>query len=273
MRVDYQPHAESARQLQVPRISAAQRRSFRARFPGSTTAGRTITASTWSPAVDCTLDGQPDVRRGILGREHAPSGRLLDRRRRSELVHHRRLPVNADSRTAPRPGSATFRICSRTRRSSIRSTWSYQILNNLGSGSRRLGRHARAGGADVPVGQPHRERAAEQQQPVQQLHSRHRGGNAQRHADARSAARTRSRPATTTSRAYQKRGTGGDLSASINFAQRHANNPLDTSFGFANAALGVFSSYSQLSRWGEGAYTAINHEGFVQDNWKMTRTA
>jgi len=46
-------------------------------------------------------------------------------------------------------------------------------------------------------------------------------------------------------------------------------NPLDTSFGFANAALGVFSSYSQLSRWGEGSYTAINHEFFVQDNWKV----
>ena len=46
-------------------------------------------------------------------------------------------------------------------------------------------------------------------------------------------------------------------------------NPLDTGFGFSNAALGVFSSYSQLSRWGEGAYTAINHEGFVQDNWRV----
>ena len=28
----------------------------------------------------------------------------------------------------------------------------------------------------------------------------------------------------------------------------------------------------QLSRWGEGAYTAINHEAFIQDNWKVSRT-
>ena len=67
----------------------------------------------------------------------------------------------------------------------------------------------------------------------------------------------------------QKRGPG-NIYGTINFAN-DTNNPLDTPFGFANAALGIFSSYSQLSRWGEGAYTAINHEVFVQDNWKVYR--
>jgi hypothetical protein len=66
---------------------------------------------------------------------------------------------------------------------------------------------------------------------------------------------------------YQRRGQGAIL-GSINF-QNDTNNPLDTGFGFANAALGIFSQYSQLSRWGEGAYDALNHEAYVQDNWKV----
>jgi Carboxypeptidase regulatory-like domain len=69
-------------------------------------------------------------------------------------------------------------------------------------------------------------------------------------------------------KSVQKRGTGA-IYGSISFAN-DTNNPLDSSFGFANAALGVFSSYSQLSRWGEGAFTGINHEAYVQDNWKVT---
>ena len=65
----------------------------------------------------------------------------------------------------------------------------------------------------------------------------------------------------------QRRGQGNALGA-LNF-QNDTNNPLDSGFGFANAALGVFSSYQQQSRWGEGAYLAINHEAFIQDNWKV----
>lgn len=68
-------------------------------------------------------------------------------------------------------------------------------------------------------------------------------------------------------RSYQRRGQGAILGA-INF-QNDTNNPLDTGFGFANAALGIFSAYSQLSRWGEGAYLAVNREAYVQDNWKI----
>jgi hypothetical protein len=65
----------------------------------------------------------------------------------------------------------------------------------------------------------------------------------------------------------QKRGQG-NIFGTINFGNDTLN-PLDTGFGFSNAAIGAFSSYAQLSRWGEGAYTAINHEAFVQDNWKL----
>ncbi|MEO8483032.1 MAG: carboxypeptidase-like regulatory domain-containing protein [Acidobacteriota bacterium] len=69
-------------------------------------------------------------------------------------------------------------------------------------------------------------------------------------------------------RSYQRRGQG-NITGSISFANDTAN-PLDTTFGFANAAVGVFSTYSQLSRWGEGAYLAVNHEAFAQDNWRIT---
>jgi hypothetical protein len=68
-------------------------------------------------------------------------------------------------------------------------------------------------------------------------------------------------------RSLQRRGQGNMLGA-LNF-QNDTNNPLDSGYGFANAALGVFSQYQQQSRWGEGAYLAINHEAFVQDNWKV----
>jgi hypothetical protein len=68
-------------------------------------------------------------------------------------------------------------------------------------------------------------------------------------------------------RSLQRRGAG-NVTGNISFAN-DANNPLDTSFGFANAALGVFSTYTQTSRWAEGAYLAINHEAFVQDNWRV----
>src|SRR5712692_10592921 len=66
-------------------------------------------------------------------------------------------------------------------------------------------------------------------------------------------------------KAQQRQGWAG----SISFGN-DANNPLDSGFGFANAALGVFSSYNQFSRYVEGSYVYNNIEGYVQDNWKVT---
>jgi hypothetical protein len=48
-----------------------------------------------------------------------------------------------------------------------------------------------------------------------------------------------------------------------------ANNSLDSGFGFANAALGVIDSYSQLSKYVEGNYIYKNIEEFIQDNWRV----
>lgn len=60
----------------------------------------------------------------------------------------------------------------------------------------------------------------------------------------------------------------GTWQGSVSFAN-DTNNPLDSSFGFANAALGVFTSYSQLSKYVEGNYVYHNIEGFIQDNWRV----
>jgi hypothetical protein len=67
---------------------------------------------------------------------------------------------------------------------------------------------------------------------------------------------------------------GANGGPSINFQQDTVGtNPCDTSFGFANAATGCFSSYSQGSKGVEGKYIYYNVEGYAQDNWKLnTRT-
>src|SRR4030095_161720 len=54
----------------------------------------------------------------------------------------------------------------------------------------------------------------------------------------------------------------------LNFSN-DTSNPIDAQFGFANAVLGVFTSYNQLSRYIEGRYVYDNTEGYVQDNWKV----
>jgi hypothetical protein len=46
-------------------------------------------------------------------------------------------------------------------------------------------------------------------------------------------------------------------------------NPLDSTFPYANAALGIVSSFNQLSTYIEGSYVYNNTEGYVQDNWKV----
>lgn len=66
-------------------------------------------------------------------------------------------------------------------------------------------------------------------------------------------------------KAQQRQGWAG----TINFGN-DANNPLDSGFGFANAALGTFASYNQFSRYVEGSLIYNNTEGYVQDNWKVS---
>ena len=59
------------------------------------------------------------------------------------------------------------------------------------------------------------------------------------------------------------------VEGAVNFGQ-DSNNPLDTGFGFANAALGVFSSFQQQNALIEGDYVYHNKDFYLQDNWKVT---
>jgi outer membrane receptor protein involved in Fe transport len=49
-----------------------------------------------------------------------------------------------------------------------------------------------------------------------------------------------------------------------------ASNPLDTGFGFANAAIGVYNTFAQASDYIIGNYRYNNIEWYAQDNWKVT---
>ena len=64
--------------------------------------------------------------------------------------------------------------------------------------------------------------------------------------------------------------TGFDSFGSINFQQdTPGTNAFDTSFGFANAAIGAFSSYFQASNYIEGNFVYDNREAYIQDNWRV----
>ena len=65
-------------------------------------------------------------------------------------------------------------------------------------------------------------------------------------------------------------GTGIDSFGTISFAQDTVGtNPCDTSFGFANAAMGCFSSFAQVSKYVEANLVYNNREAYLQDNWKV----
>ncbi len=55
----------------------------------------------------------------------------------------------------------------------------------------------------------------------------------------------------------------------LNFGN-DSNNPLDAQFPFANAALGIFSSYGQVGQYIEGKFVYNNIEWYLQDNWKTS---
>jgi hypothetical protein len=70
----------------------------------------------------------------------------------------------------------------------------------------------------------------------------------------------------------QNTGAGGIANLSfqgfVNFGN-DTNNTLDSGFGYANAALGVFTQYLQASQFIEGNMTYDNTEFYLQDNWKV----
>ena len=65
-------------------------------------------------------------------------------------------------------------------------------------------------------------------------------------------------------KAQQRQGWAGTLTFS-----NDTSNPIDSTYGYANAALGIFSTYNQLSKYVEGSFVYDNTEGYIQDNWKV----
>ncbi len=55
----------------------------------------------------------------------------------------------------------------------------------------------------------------------------------------------------------------------INFID-DANNPFDTGYGYANAAIGVFNTYTQANKFAVPEWRYKNVEWYAQDNWKAS---
>ncbi len=70
---------------------------------------------------------------------------------------------------------------------------------------------------------------------------------------------------------YKAEQTSNNAFGTINFQQDAVGtNQFDTSFGFANAATGAFSSYLQAQKYVETSSVYSNTEAYIQDNWKAS---
>jgi hypothetical protein len=66
---------------------------------------------------------------------------------------------------------------------------------------------------------------------------------------------------------YKPQSVFASFNSRINFGD-DANNPLDTGFSYANAATGVFNTYTQASKFAVPEWRYKNIEFYAQDNWK-----
>lgn len=69
---------------------------------------------------------------------------------------------------------------------------------------------------------------------------------------------------------YRNQKKSVNFVGTFNFAQS-STNPLDTGYAYANAALGVFNTYSEISGEAWMKVRTGGYEFFAQDNWKVTR--
>jgi hypothetical protein len=68
---------------------------------------------------------------------------------------------------------------------------------------------------------------------------------------------------------YKAQSAFASHNTQIDFIDDSAN-PLDTNFGYANAALGVFRTFTQASKYAKPEYVYTNVEWYAQDNWKVS---
>jgi hypothetical protein len=66
---------------------------------------------------------------------------------------------------------------------------------------------------------------------------------------------------------YKPQSIFASFNSTINFAD-DANNPFDTGYGYANAATGVFNTYTQANKFAIPEWRYTNLEFYVQDNWR-----
>jgi len=71
-------------------------------------------------------------------------------------------------------------------------------------------------------------------------------------------------------RSYKPQSPFASFNSNISFID-NVSNPYDTGFGYANAATGVFNTYTQASTYALPEWVYQNYEAFLQDNWKATR--
>jgi hypothetical protein len=69
---------------------------------------------------------------------------------------------------------------------------------------------------------------------------------------------------------YKAQSAFASHNSGVNFVD-DANNPYDTGFGYANAAIGVFNYYWQASKYAMPEWVYDNFEFYAQDNWKASR--
>ena len=67
----------------------------------------------------------------------------------------------------------------------------------------------------------------------------------------------------------QNAGFNASFAGNVDFSN-NTNNTLDSGFGYSNAALGVFNSYSEASKYIEGSMLYNQLEFYIQDNWKVS---
>jgi hypothetical protein len=68
---------------------------------------------------------------------------------------------------------------------------------------------------------------------------------------------------------YKPQSIFASFNSQINFSD-DANNPFDTGYGYANAATGVFNTYTQANKYALPEWRYKNFEWYAQDNWKTT---
>jgi hypothetical protein len=68
---------------------------------------------------------------------------------------------------------------------------------------------------------------------------------------------------------YKPQSIFASFNSQINFSD-DANNPFDTGHSYANAATGVFKSYTQASKFAIPDWKYKNFEWYAQDNWKVS---